>query len=116
MIEPSAAHDPEVVRVGRLFADLMLTLAEDGIGGAEAVTLTAPLSAALQAHDLKAEPAKPPRLCPESTVAGLTMVCGLLADQLVAERRARGQAGCLVTVWSELLNDLQSRADCDSTG
>jgi len=116
MTEPSAAHDPEVVRVGRLFADLMLTLAEDGVGGAEAVTLTAPLSAALQTLDLTAEPVRPPRLCPEGTVAGLTMVCGLLADQLVAERRARGQASCLATVWSELLADLQSRSSCDSTG
>ena len=116
MTESSAAHDPEVVRVGRLFADLMLTLAEDGVGGAEAVTLTAPLSAALQVHDLTAEPARPPRLCPASTVAGLTMVCGLLAEQLVAERRARGQASCLATVWGELLADLESRTDCDSIG
>ncbi len=65
MTEPSA-HDPEAVRVGRLFADLMLTLAEDGVRGAEAVALTAPLSAALQTIDLTAEPAQPPRLCPET--------------------------------------------------
>ena len=116
MTEPSTAHDPEVVRVGRLFADLMLTLAEDGVGGAEAVTLTAPLSAALQAIDLTSEPVKAPRLCPESTVAGLTMVCGLLAEQLVAERRARGQASCLATVWSEVLADLEARPGCHSTG
>ena len=114
MTEPSA-HDPQAVRVGRLFADLMLTLAEDGVGGAEAVALTTPLSTALQTIDLTAEPAKPPGLCPDSTVAGLTMVCGLLADQLVAERRERGQASCLATVWTELLEAMPPPGR-DSTG
>ena len=115
MTEPSA-HDPEAVRVGRLFADLMLTLAEDGVSGAEAVGLTTPLSAALQTLDLTTEPPRQPRLCPESTVAGLTMVCSLLADQLVAERRERGQASCLATVWSELLATMQPPSSCGSTG
>ena len=116
MTEPSAAHDPEAVRVGRLFADLMLTLAEDGVRGAEAVTLTAPLSAALQTIDLTAEPVQPPRLCPESTVAGLTMVCGLLADQLVAERRAPWAGQLPGDGLERAARDLQSPAGCDSTG
>ena len=44
------------------------------------------------------------------------MVCGLLAEQLVAERRDRGQASCLATVWGELLAALQPPPGCDSTG
>ena len=114
MTEPSA-HDPDAVRVGRLFADLMLTLAEDGVRGAEAVALTTPLSTALQTIDLTADPVQRPRLRAETTVAGLTMVCGLLADQLVAERRERGQASCLATVWTELLEAMPPPG-CDATG
>lgn len=115
MTEPSA-HDPQTVRAGRLFADLMLTLAEDDVRGAEAVALTAPLSAALQTIDLTTEPAQGPRLCPDSTVAGLTMVCGLLAEQLVAERRERGQQTCLATVWGEVLAAMQPPPRGNATG
>jgi hypothetical protein len=109
-------HDPEAVRAGRLFADLMLTLAEDGVSGAEAVALTTPLSAALQTLDLTTAPQQQPRLCPETTVAGLTVVCGMLADQLVTERRERGQDTCLVSVWSELVAAMQTQPGCGSTG
>jgi hypothetical protein len=110
-------HDEDALQVGRLFADLMLTLAEDGVRGAEAVALTTPLATALQSVEPPAEPGQRRRICAETTVAGLTLVSGLLADKLVAERRERGQQGsCLTAVWTELVAAMQAAPGCDSTG
>ena len=91
MTEPSA-HDPEVVRVGRLFADLMLTLAEDGVGGVEAVTLTAPLSAALpREHGRRSHDGLRPAGRPAGGRASGAWAGQLPGDGL--ERAARGSAG-----------------------
>jgi hypothetical protein len=110
-------HDQDTLQVGRLFVDLMLTLAEDGVRGVEAVALTTPLATALQNVDLMIEPDVRRRLSAETTVAGLTLVSGMLADMLVTERRERGQpGGCLPAVWSELLAAMQPPPRCDSTG
>jgi hypothetical protein len=101
-------HDRDALQMGRLFADLMLTLAEDGVRGAEAVALTTPLATALQDVDRTLEPDLRRRLTAETAVAGLTLVSGMLADMLVAERRERGQSGSsLASVWSELLAALE---------
>jgi hypothetical protein len=101
-------HDQDALQVGRLFADLMLTLAEDGVRGAEAVALTTPLATALQDLDPTLEPDLQRRLTAETTVAGLTLVSGMLAEMLVAERRDRGQSGTsLAAVWTELLAALE---------
>ncbi len=92
--------DPVARRVGRFFADLMVTLAEDGIGGTESAEAIGRLWRT-QAHE-----GGPGRLelDAETLVHGIGAVAVALADDLVAARRAAGSPDLMpADVWQEVV-------------
>src|SRR3954454_2984891 len=103
--------DPTAQRLARFFADLMLTLGEDGVGGEEAAEARAGLWHSDPGHvgrggadlDLR------------TVVHGLGAVAAALAGQLAVERRATGRAcATAAEVWDEVGRALDSRAPYDS--
>ena len=91
--------DPVAQRLGRFFADLMVTLAEDGMGGAEsadsvrALWRTWPSGEGPASLDQDAD----------TLVHGIGAVAVALAEEVVAARRAAGAADVTVTdVWLEV--------------
>jgi hypothetical protein len=92
--------DPNAQRVGRFFADLMVTLAGDGVGGAESAEAIGTLWQA------PADPAGP-GLTAGTLVHGIGAVAGALADELAAARRAMGAADLTAAdVWQEVARAL----------
>ena len=96
--------DPVARRVARFFADLMVTLADDGAGAAESADA---ISTLWSTRTSGAGPAGL-ELDAETLVHGLGAVAIALADQLVAIRRSAG-AGDLtsVDVWAEVARALE---------
>jgi hypothetical protein len=100
--------DADAQRLGRFFADLMLTLAEDGVAGTE--------SAEAMRNLWHATPGRPSPahldLGTETLVHGLGGVAVALAGQLVVERQASGHPGASVTeVWREVGSALDPHTD-----
>jgi hypothetical protein len=88
---------PDAARLARLFVDLMLTLAEDGVGDIESVETITSLWAP--------GPGRPPHLdvTPDTLVHGLGAVSVALAHILAAEREASGRLDASVAaVWREV--------------
>ena len=87
--------DPDAQRVARFFADLMLTLADDDVGGSESVDLVRTLWRGGLGIDI------------ETLVQGVGGVAAALADQLAAERRDAGRADAsAAAVWHEIVASL----------
>ena len=96
--------DPVARRVGRFFADLMVTLAEDGVGGAESADAIRALWRSRTAGDGPASL----ELDAETLVHGIGAVAIGLAEELVAARRAAGTADVtLMDVWLEVVGALE---------
>jgi hypothetical protein len=99
--------DVHAQRVGRFFADLMTTLAEDGVEGAESAAAARALWHATQGEQ------NPRRLDldPETLVHGLATVTVALAGELVAARRAAGASGTSIAdVWRDVRRALEPTA------
>jgi hypothetical protein len=95
--------DPVARRVGRFFADLMVTLAEGGVGGAESAEAIGRL---WQSRAHAAGPAGL-ELDAETLVHGIGAVAVALADELVAARRAAGSPDLMpADVWHEVVRAL----------
>jgi hypothetical protein len=95
--------DPVARRVGRFFADLMVTLAEDGVGGAESAEAIGRL------WQTRANDGGPAglELDAEALVHGIGAVAVALADDLVAVRRAAGSPDLTsADVWQEVVRAL----------
>jgi hypothetical protein len=91
--------DADAQRLGRFFADLMLTLAEDGVAGTESAEAMRTLWHATPGHPSPAQL----DLGAETLVHGLGGVAVALAGQLVVERQASGHPGASVSeVWREV--------------
>jgi hypothetical protein len=103
--------DPVARRLGRFFADLMVTLAEDGVGGAESAEAIGTLWQT-QTPTNRVGPAGF-ELDAETLVHGIGAVAIALADELVAVRRAAGAPDLTATdVWQEVARALdQGRLD-----
>jgi len=87
----------DATRLARLFIDLMLTLAEDGVGDIDAVDTISSLWAP------RADGAPPLDMTPEALVHGLGAISVALARSLAAEREASGHPGASVAaVWREV--------------
>ena len=96
--------DPVARRVGRFFADVMVTLAEDGVGGAESADAIRALWQSRTAGDGPATL----ELDAETLVHGIGAVAIGLAEELVAARRAAGTADVtLMDVWLEVVGALE---------
>jgi hypothetical protein len=92
--------DPVARRLGRFFADLMVTLAEDGTGGAEAADA---VRALWESRTSGNGPASPE---PDTAtlVHGIGAVAVALAEEVVAARRVAGDIDVTVTdVWLEVV-------------
>jgi hypothetical protein len=91
--------DADAQRLGRFFADLMLTLAEDGVAGTESAEAMRTLW-----HPTPGRPSPAHLdLGAETLVHGLGGVAVALAGQLVVERQASGHPGASVSeVWREV--------------
>jgi hypothetical protein len=88
---------PDAGRLARLFVDLMLTLAEDGVGDIEAVDTISSLWAPRPDGEAHLEMTR------ETLVHGLGAVSVALARVLVAEREASGRPDASVAaVWREV--------------
>jgi hypothetical protein len=99
--------DAHTQRLGRFFADLMATLAEDGVEGAESAAAARALWHATQGEQ------NPRRLDldSETLVHGLATVSVALAGELVAARRAAGAAGASIAdVWRDVRRALEPTA------
>jgi hypothetical protein len=99
--------DADAQRLGRFFADVMATLAEDGVEGAESAAAARALWGATQGEQ------SPRRLDlgSETLVHGLAAVAVALARELVAVRRAAGAAGSsLADVWRDVGRALEPTA------
>ena len=104
--------DAHAQRVGRLFADLMLTLAEEGVAGAESAEAICDLWKATAG---KASPSGL-ELSSETLAHGVGGVAVALAGQLVSERRAAGCAGASVAaVWQEVAQALDPACSATET-
>jgi hypothetical protein len=99
--------DPDAQRVGRFFADLMLTLAEDGVEGADSAD-----AVRLLWHGMPGQaPTIPLDVGSDTLVHGLGGVAAVLATQLASERRAVGRTGASVgEVWREVGRSLDPAA------
>jgi hypothetical protein len=96
--------DPVAQRLGRFFADLMVTLAEDGACGAESA---AAVRALWQSRTSGGGPASL-ELDAETLVHGIGAVAVALAEELVAARRDAGAIDVTLTdVWSEVVRALE---------
>ena len=96
--------DPVARRVGRFFADLMVTLAEDGVDGAE----SADAVRALWHSRTSGEGPAILELDAETLVHGIGAVAVALAEELVTARRDSGGTDVTLTdVWSEVLRALE---------
>jgi hypothetical protein len=88
--------------VGRFFADLMATLAEDGVGGAESAEAIGRLWQARAGGPAGLE------LDAETLVHGIGAVAVALAAELVAARRAAGSPDLMpADVWQEVVRALE---------
>jgi hypothetical protein len=90
---------PDAQRVARFFTDLMLTLAEGDVDGSESVELVRTL--------WRGAPDQVPgsnlEVDTETLLQAFGGVAAALTDQLVAERRAAGDAGASTAqVWREV--------------
>jgi hypothetical protein len=95
--------DPVARRLGRFFADLMVTLAEDDVGGAD----SADAIRALWQSGTSGEGTATLELDAETLVHGIGAVAIGLAEELVAARRAAGTADVtLMAVWLEVASAL----------
>src|SRR4051794_23189231 len=103
--------DPTAQRVARFCADLMLTLAEDGVAGAACAEALSELwhgagGQVRPAHD---------GLDVATAVHGLGAVAAALAGQLALERRATGRTGATpAEVWHEVGRALDSVTPYDT--
>ena len=99
--------DAQAQRLGRFFADLMATLAEDGVEGADSAAGARALWHATQGEQ------SPRRvdLDSETLVHGLAAVAVALAQELVAARRAAVAPGSsLAEVWRDVERALEPTA------
>src|SRR5688572_28245210 len=88
---------PDAARLARLFVDLMITLAADGVGDLDAVDTISSLWATGQGGPAHLE------VTPETMVHGLGSVSVALVRALAAEREASGRPDAGVTaVWREI--------------
>jgi hypothetical protein len=95
--------DPVARRVGRFFADLMVTLAEDGVGGAESAEAIGALWRTRSHEDGPAGL----ELDAGTLVHGIGAIAVALADDLVAARRAAGSPDLVpADVWREVVRAL----------
>lgn len=96
--------DPFARRLGRFFADLMVTLAEDGVGGAESAEAVRDL---WQSRTAGGGPGSP-EVDAETVVHGIGAVAVALAEEVVAARRAAGASDVTVMdVWLEVRRALE---------
>ncbi len=96
--------DPVALRLGRFFADLMVTLADDGVRGAEAADAMRTLWESWTSGDGPATP----ELDAATLVHGIGAVAVALAEEVVAARRAAGATDTIVTdVWLEVVGALE---------
>ena len=96
--------DPIAQQLGRFFADLMVTLAEDGVGGGEATDAVRALWQSRTSGDAPAGP----ELDAATLVHGIGAVAVALAEEVVAARRAAGTTDVTVTgVRLEVVGALQ---------
>jgi hypothetical protein len=111
-VDELALVDADAQRVARFFADLMLTLAEGGVGGAESAEAVRALwHATSEQVDVTGM-----ELDPQALVHGLVAVAAAIAGQLAAERGAVGAPGAsVVAVWQEVGRALDP-ADSDGVG
>ena len=106
--------DPVAQRVGRLFADLMMTLAEDGMAGAESADTVRALWRSRPSGEGLANLDQDP----ETLVHGIGAVALALAGEVVAARRAAGATDVTTTdVWLEVVGALEPErlGDVDSS-
>jgi len=95
--------DPVARRLGRFFADLMATLAEDGVGGAESVDAVRALWQSRTSGDRPASLEQDA----ETLVHGIGAVAVALAEEVVAARRVAGASDeSLTDVWLEVVRAL----------
>jgi hypothetical protein len=106
-VDDLCLSDPVAQRVGRLFADLMETLADGGDSGAEAARSVAVLWRSGHSGPWSVE------LDPDILVHGIGAVAAALAEELVAARRSAGTpAASVAAVWQEVGTALEpSRPD-----
>jgi hypothetical protein len=106
--------DPVARRVGRFFADLMVTLADDGTDPAESAEA---ISALWRSSAPEGGPSDLD-LDAESLVHGVGAVAIALADELVAARRAAGAVHVTAAdVWVEVALALEpERVDDTADG
>jgi hypothetical protein len=91
--------DPVARRLGQFFADLMVTLTEDGVGGDEAADA---VRALWQSRTVGDGPAST-ELDAATLVHGIGAVAVALAEEVVAARRVTGATDVTVTdVWLEV--------------
>ena len=91
--------DPVARRLGRFFADLMVTLSEDGVGG----DVAADAVRALWQRRTSGDAAASPELDAATLVHGIGAVAVALAEEVVAARRVAGGTDLTVTdVWLEV--------------
>ena len=98
--------DPVARRLGCFFADLMVTLAEDGVQGVQAAEAVRVLWQARASVGGTAGL----EMDVETVVHGLAAVAAALADEVVATRRATGSPDVsLADVWLELVCALDQK-------
>ena len=111
-IDDVRLSDADAQRLARFVADLMATLANDGVAGPESAQAISALWYATPS------PVRHAGLDIDAAtlVHGLTGVSAALVAQLVTERRANGRAGATsAAVWREVAAALDT-ADDDSEG
>jgi hypothetical protein len=117
-VDELGLSDPVAQRLGRFFADLMVTLAEDGVAGAESADA---VRALWQSRTSAGVPATL-ELDAEILVHGIGAVAVALAEEVVAARRAAGIPDVTLTdVWldvvlaltPERLDDVESGGGID---
>jgi hypothetical protein len=98
-VDELAIVDPDAQQLARFFVDLMLTMAEGGVEGAESVEAVGALW-----HGTQDRPSRVgAELDAATLVLGLGAVAAALAGQVVSERRAAGRSGATAAdVWGEL--------------
>jgi hypothetical protein len=105
------AHEADAARAERFFVDMMITLAEDQIAGAEAVEMLRPLWA-----DPESSLGGETRLTmdAEAMLTAWARIAGAMAQLLADERRANGRPDSSVTdVWRQLQIAVDPTDDAD---
>jgi hypothetical protein len=94
------AHEGDAVRATRFYVDLMVTLSEDDIHGAEAIDLLRPLWGNRPAA---ATGGTPPETEVDAKLTAWATIAEAMAEMVAAERRNSGRAdSSLADVWRDL--------------